>query len=186
MIHSNDALQWCNTYKWFISKVGEPPCGRCRPAAEAPPVRFAYSPFTSVWCSNILSIPQLSLRLIESENQTVWRAASCSNRGQVVRRCHLKAALMVSVKVNPHPHPLQQAPQRSKPARCVEAVPWGPCGSCLAGALCWLHSATTCAPLAGEHLYLSGVHGLKRAFSIQTHSLAAGIPSALRNYNQLY
>lgn len=115
MIHSNDALQWCNTYKWFISKVGEPPCGRCRPAAEAPPVRFAYSPFTSVWCSNILSIPQLSLRLIESENQTVWRAASCSNRGQVVRRCHLKAALMVSVKWTPAPTPCSRLRRDQSP-----------------------------------------------------------------------
>lgn len=40
--------------------------------------------------------------------------------------------------------------------------------------------------LAGEHHYLSWAHELKRAFSVQTHSLAAGIPSVLRNYNQLY
>lgn len=133
--------------------------------------------------------PVCSLALFlfnRSGNETVGRVASCSNRGQAVGPCRLKAALMVSVKVSswtptaPLATP-QQAQQRSKPARCVAAGPCGQGGRFLAGAPRWLCRATTCALLARGRPYLCEPHGLKRAFSVQTHSPAAGIPSARRN-----
>lgn len=59
-------------------------------------------------------------------------------------------------------------------------------GSLLAHSLCWLYSTTTCACLLESAAICSASMDYKTAFSTQAHSLAAGIPSVLRNYNQLY
>lgn len=183
----NRALQRGNTWKWLVLKVGKLMSGWRRPVAAAPPVHSIIFPS---YCPvlNILSIPSLAFRLIDSGNQTVWITARCSNRGQVVSLCRLKAALMVSAKWARDTH------------RTVglSAAVWADIKACrlrgrssprtglrLPGRLSagFTVPLTTCALLAGEHLYLSGVHGLKRPFSVQTHSLAAGIPSVLRKYN---